>query len=216
MHENDREGIIHGTVTQLSRLCRCNEQEMTAAVDELNSTKTAHVTFCNNDVTVENRRMKREYNERKATNIRVKRHRAKEATGLERECNAPETVHISSSSSISVSKDTNTLAPSRKKTTATAPDDSPVILTFPMIDNSEYPITENVIKEMQPLFPAVNVENEFRKMKAWLTNNPNNRKKNVKKFYNAWLSRAQDKAPVIAATSFVPFEQRTGAERIVK
>jgi hypothetical protein len=75
MHLDDRRGEVFGTVESLARMARCSIAEMTVAVDELSFTKTADVTFCNNDVTLINRRMKRAYSERENTKVRVKKHR---------------------------------------------------------------------------------------------------------------------------------------------
>jgi hypothetical protein len=49
--------------------------------------------------------------------------------------------------------------------------------------------------EMAGLYPAVDITQEFRKMRAWLINNPKRRKTSagIKKFINGWLSREQDK-----------------------
>ena len=44
-------------------------------------------------------------------------------------------------------------------------------------------------------YPAINVTTEIMKASAWLVANPKNVKKNVARFVNNWLSRAQDKAP---------------------
>ena len=44
-------------------------------------------------------------------------------------------------------------------------------------------------------FPAVDVEEELRKMSAWLDANRANRKKNVKRFIVNWLTKTQDRAP---------------------
>lgn len=80
MHELDRSGLITGTATQLSRVCRCTVVEAENAIDELQSTKTADVSNRKNSAdevvyTVINRRMKREYDERKTTADRVRNHR---------------------------------------------------------------------------------------------------------------------------------------------
>ena len=44
-------------------------------------------------------------------------------------------------------------------------------------------------------YPAVSVDAELSKMAAWLDSNPKNRKtaSGIKRFCNAWLSRAQDR-----------------------
>lgn len=44
-------------------------------------------------------------------------------------------------------------------------------------------------------YPAITVTTEIMKASAWLVANPKNVKKNVARFVNNWLSRAQDRAP---------------------
>src|SRR5688500_14639992 len=61
MHELGRSGQVTGTVDQLCRLCRCTAAEMSAALTELESTKTASVSERNGVVTVICRRMQREH-----------------------------------------------------------------------------------------------------------------------------------------------------------
>ena len=62
-------------------------------------------------------------------------------------------------------------------------------------DGSTYePHPQDVTKWVQ-LYPAVDVEQELRAMAGWLDANPKKRKtaRGIKRFINAWLSRAQDK-----------------------
>ncbi len=81
MHENNRTGIVTGNYAQLSRLARCTAPEMENAISEISSTKAGDVTICNGNVTVINRRMKREYKERQLANKRVYKHRKKKSSG---------------------------------------------------------------------------------------------------------------------------------------
>ncbi len=55
-------------------------------------------------------------------------------------------------------------------------------------------------------YPAVNYEDEWRKMEAWIISNPRRAKtpKGVKRFVNSWLARAQDRggsSPELAKSS---------------
>lgn len=114
MHENDRSGRIVGTPHQLSRLARCTVEEMEAALLELHETATAEVsdvTFCNGPVTVTNRRMRREWRERKSNAERVKRHRERDRNG-EGDGGVTEKSRLPSSSSSSTSV-TETTSPAR-------------------------------------------------------------------------------------------------------
>lgn len=104
MHDEDRCGKVAGTVAQLARVARCSEPEMSAAIDELSRTKTADVTLCHENVTLINRRMFREFRERKSSHERQKRRRGGDTS---RDCHADVTEMLrpysSSSSSISSS-----------------------------------------------------------------------------------------------------------------
>ena len=68
------------------------------------------------------------------------------------------------------------------------------IISLPLNDKSEYSIYEMVFKEFKELYPAVDIEQELRKMKGWLIANPSKRKtrRGVMRFVNSWLSRCQD------------------------
>ena len=81
-----------------------------------------------------------------------------------------------------------------KDTISTEPQASPV-LTIPLNDGSEYPVTEDFVKEMQELYPSVDVMQELRGMRAWSLSNPKKRKtrRGVASFINSWLSREQDR-----------------------
>ena len=75
----------------------------------------------------------------------------------------------------------------------------PPIITLTLNNKSEYPITAEYFKEMQSLYPNVDVMRELRKMRAWCINNPTRRKtsRGIKKFINSWLSSEQDKGSCI-------------------
>lgn len=69
------------------------------------------------------------------------------------------------------------------------------VVTIQTNDKQEYPITQNIIDTMQELYPAVNVAQEFRNMKAWSISNPSKRKTwgGMMRFVNGWLAREQNK-----------------------
>lgn len=74
-------------------------------------------------------------------------------------------------------------------------DNSAPVVTIILNDGSEYPVSQSYVDEMQKLYPAVDVMQELRAMKAWCINNPKRRKtKNgIKRFINTWLSNEQDR-----------------------
>lgn len=89
MHESDRSGVITGTREQLARLGRCSAVELAQAVEELKCTSAADVTERDGVVTVINRRMNREFKQRKNNTLRQTRFRQNNSG------NADVTGHIS-------------------------------------------------------------------------------------------------------------------------
>lgn len=73
---------------------------------------------------------------------------------------------------------------------------APTVASLPLLDGTEYGITQAEMDEWISLYPAVDVPQEFRNMRGWLNANPKNRKtpKGIKRFINGWLSREQNKA----------------------
>ena len=71
----------------------------------------------------------------------------------------------------------------------------PPIITIPLNDGTEYPVTKEQFDEWLTLYPAVDVLAELRKMRGWCLENRAKRKtKNgVGRFIVSWLSREQDK-----------------------
>ncbi len=66
---------------------------------------------------------------------------------------------------------------------------------IPLNDGSEFGIYRKDIEEYALLYPAVDIEQELRKMRGWCLANPTRRKtrRGVRAFINTWLSREQDK-----------------------
>lgn len=72
---------------------------------------------------------------------------------------------------------------------------TPPVIQIPLNEGSLYDVEEHQAQEWKELFPAVDVMQELRKMKAWCDANPSKRKtkRGVKSFIVAWLMREQDK-----------------------
>lgn len=66
---------------------------------------------------------------------------------------------------------------------------------IPLNDGSEFGIYRKDIEEYALLYPAVDIEQELRKMRGWCLANPTRKKtrRGVRAFINTWLSREQDK-----------------------
>tara|TARA_B100001079_G_scaffold190327_1_gene164167 strand:- start:1603 stop:2424 length:822 start_codon:yes stop_codon:yes gene_type:complete len=71
----------------------------------------------------------------------------------------------------------------------------PVIECIPLNTGDEYPVTQSQIDEWQRLFPAVDVGQAVREMRAWSASNASRRKtrRGIERFATNWLSREQDK-----------------------
>ena len=69
-----------------------------------------------------------------------------------------------------------------------------IFITLSLNDNSEFEVTESFLNELKPLYPMVDVEQEFRNMKGWLLGNTKKRKKRtgIKRFITNWLSNKQN------------------------
>lgn len=87
----------------------------------------------------------------------------------------------------------------RKKNSCAEPQpaeaSAPPVITIPLNDGTEYPVTEEQVAEWMNLYPAVDIMQQLRNMRGWAINNPKKRKtKNgVKRFINSWLAKEQDK-----------------------
>ena len=77
-------------------------------------------------------------------------------------------------------------------------DNSPLklFLTLPLIDKTEYAIYEEDLEKWRELYPAADIEQEFRNMKGWCNTHEKNRKtkRGIGAFINNWLNKAQNSA----------------------
>lgn len=69
-------------------------------------------------------------------------------------------------------------------------------IMLPLVDGSEYPITPGMVLEWCEDYPAVDVRQELRKMRAWLLSNRTKRKtkRGIEAFCTRWLAREQDRS----------------------
>lgn len=72
---------------------------------------------------------------------------------------------------------------------------TPPVITLPLNDGSEYPVSQEQCHEWAGLYPAVDVIQQLRGMRGWLLSNPERRKtkRGVLKFITGWLAREQDR-----------------------
>lgn len=75
-----------------------------------------------------------------------------------------------------------------------APAEPPVV-AIPLVDGTEYPVTQTQVDDWQTSYPAVDVLQELREMRAWSQANKSQRKtsRGVGAFIVRWLSKEQDK-----------------------
>lgn len=90
-----------------------------------------------------------------------------------------------------ITKDDNIICPEPEKS---APNPSGIQLV--LNDKTFYDVPLDKIALWNETYPAVNIEYELQKMRAWLDSNPTRRKtrRGIERFINNWLSRTQDSA----------------------
>ena len=89
---------------------------------------------------------------------------------------------------------------------APPPPEPEAVVSLPLIDKTEYPITQPMVDEWATSYPAVDVPQPLREMRAWCIANPANRKtaKGVNAFVVRWLGKEQDKAPRLKVAANEP------------
>ncbi|EIP0082487.1 hypothetical protein LRK94_000787 [Salmonella enterica subsp. enterica serovar Ridge] len=73
--------------------------------------------------------------------------------------------------------------------------DEPVFISLPLSGGKDFfDAPESYLGELAGLYPAVNIEQEFRNMRGWLDSNPERRKtgRGIRRFITTWLQRCQD------------------------
>ncbi len=72
---------------------------------------------------------------------------------------------------------------------------APSVETLPLVDGSDHPVFAEEVEAWHEAFPAVDVENELKRMRVWLTANPRKRKtkRGINAFIVSWLTRQQDR-----------------------
>ena len=73
-------------------------------------------------------------------------------------------------------------------------DSVPPVINIPLNDGSDYGVPQEDYQKYCELYPAVDVMQELRSMVGWCDGNPTRKKtkSGIKKFINAWLSKAQN------------------------
>lgn len=73
-------------------------------------------------------------------------------------------------------------------------DDSPVVASLPLVDGSDFGITQDQIDGWAPAYPGIDIGVQLHKARVWLEANPKKRKtrSGVVRFITSWLGRSQD------------------------
>lgn len=82
------------------------------------------------------------------------------------------------------------------ETSQDVPEDmEPPVITLPLNDGSEFPVTRKDTDEYAALYPSVDIEQELRFIRGWLLGNTRKRKTKagIRRFINGWMARAQDR-----------------------
>ena len=71
----------------------------------------------------------------------------------------------------------------------------PPVIFLPLNDGTEYPVSQEQCHEWAGLYPAVDVIQQLRQMRAWLIANPRKKKtkSGINRFIVTWLSKEQDR-----------------------
>ena len=72
---------------------------------------------------------------------------------------------------------------------------SPPLISLPLNDGSDWPVSAELARQWRELYPAVDVDQALRSMRGWLLANRNRRKtaRGIERFAAAWLAREQDR-----------------------
>lgn len=133
--------------------------------------------------------------ERKRRNRQIKSDNVRTLSANVQNC--PIDIEIDIDTDIEQEKESDTELKKEKELHSGSPpetEEEPFI-TLTLNDKSEYPFFRKDIDEYKELYPAVDVEQQFRTMKGWCKDNPTKRKtkRGIRKFVNSWLAREQDK-----------------------
>lgn len=88
---------------------------------------------------------------------------------------------------------------------------SPTVVELPALQDKLVKITEADVSIWSEAYPAVNVRQQLAAMKAWLINNPKQRKtaNGMRRFVNAWLGREQDRSGRVPSGAGPPKPRKT-------
>lgn len=84
-----------------------------------------------------------------------------------------------------------------EETTSAEPlrDSTPAVITIPLVDKTEHPVTQAQVDDWTAAYPAVDVPQKLREIRQWNIANPTRRKtrKGILRHITDWLAREQDR-----------------------
>jgi len=93
----------------------------------------------------------------------------------------------------------------------------PAIVSIPLNDKTEFDANQAHVDEWATAYPAVDVVQKLREMRAWCLSNPTNRKtrRGIEAFVNRWLAKEQDRAGKTGkpAETFAERDERNAKEK---
>lgn len=111
-----------------------------------------------------------------------------------------DTVATPTASQVKLSKDkvievNNTVCTEPQGNSVPAEPQEAAVIELPLVDKTFYSVTQSAIDGWMEAYPAVDVLQQLRSMKAWLDGNPGRKKtrRGIKAFIVRWLSQEQDK-----------------------
>lgn len=203
MWTDDRCGMVTGTMRQLASIAGCTEEEMAAAVADLEDTETATVTRRNTKVTLTNRRMRAEYLKRKSTAERQRKFREKadppeDGPGeRNKDVTTPISISVSISPSGEASASCSEPAPASPEPPPSEPPpdllaDDPPVLEFACSGKTpRWVLRQSHVDDWSEAYPGLDVIGHCRRALSWIRSNPTRRKtaNGMPRFLNSWLER---------------------------
>lgn len=93
----------------------------------------------------------------------------------------------------------------------------PAIVSIPLNDKTEFDANQSHVDEWAAAYPAVDVVQKLREMRAWCLSNPTHRKtrRGIQAFVNRWLAKEQDKAGKLGrpTETFAERDERNAKEK---
>lgn len=229
-----REGSIPADTRALSRLCKGASEESILIVKDrfevhpndpsrlthsrLNAErekqeKWSKKNSANGKKSGKARREKKLHAER-SFNDRMNESRTKTNSSFSSSSSSSDTRGSGSSGSSDLAKsnglDTSCVEPKQVRSTP----GRKVAGTIPLVNGKNFPIYDDQVQQWVATYPAVDVRQELREIRAWCDANRTRRKteRGVLKFVNAWLAREQDKPTRAAGKANEGFYERLQRE----